>query len=326
LTGAALLVPVAAWCATAPASAPVAAQPARTAVASTAGAAPFLWRSAGAAPFWLYGTIHLADDRVLALPGVVEQAVDGSHALFTEIPMDPATQIAMTPELMLPSGRTLRDIVPEALYGRLHARFEQAGLPLAALSQLKVWALTVQLPLLDRLAELAAKQPLDTVLYLRAQRAGKEVGGIETVGEQLGVFNGLDEAEQVQMLHHTLDLLDRMDAAGRDPVNEMVEAWVAGDGDRLLALIGESYDPADPLDAKLMQRLFHDRNRLMADRIAAKLAGAPGRSLFFAVGTGHVVGPGGLVELLAAKGLALERVAAAAGTPAPQVEASDPGP
>src|SRR5262245_54932687 len=71
---------------------------------------PFLWRIEGTPPSYLYGTIHVPDRRVVELPEVVLKAIDASNALYTEVPLDAATQTAMTAKLMLPEGQDLRKI------------------------------------------------------------------------------------------------------------------------------------------------------------------------------------------------------------------------
>ena len=70
----------------------------------------------------------------------------------------------------------------------------------------------------------------------------------------------------------------------------------------------EEYDPKDPLEAKLMKRLFTDRNERMAERIAKKLKAEPGKSFFFAVGAGHLPGDDGIVERLRKAGYKVKRV------------------
>ena len=269
---------------------------------------PFLWRVRGDKPSYLYGTIHLPDDRVLALPKAVTRAIDGCDEMYTEIPMDPATQVAATPMMMLPEGKTLTDMLPEKLYARLDKLFSSKGLPLAGLSRLKVWVITVQAAMIDHIMDFATKQALDMVLYTRAQQAGKKVGGLETVEEQIGVFDGLTSGEQVRMLEQTLDLLAEFKAEGRAPVEYLLEAYLAGDDKKMVDAMLETYDPENELDKKLIKRLFTDRNATMSKRIAEKLEAGKGKSFFFAIGAGHLVGEEGMVKMLRARGLTIEPV------------------
>jgi hypothetical protein len=274
---------------------------------------PLLWRvtpPGEGKPAYLYGTIHLPHDRILALPPEVERAIAASDALYTEVPMDPGMQLRMAPMIMLPEGKNLKQILPEELYKRLEALFASKGLPFATLARLKPWAVATQVALLDHLFEFALKQPLDVKLYLEAQAAGKQVGGLETLEEQVAVFDALSLEEQVRMLRQTLDLLDEHKQKGRDAVMELMEAYLSGDEQKLLAAVLESYDPDDPLDRKVMQRLLGDRNRLMAERIDARLKEDPGKTFFFAVGAAHMLRDDGIGRLLEARGHRLERLGA----------------
>jgi len=274
---------------------------------------PFLWRleAPGAAkPSYLYGTIHVPDDQVLALPSAVRQALVASDALYTEVPMDPAMQLRMAPMIMLPEGKTLKDVLPVELYSRLDKLFTQKGLPFAPLSKFKAWAIATQVTLLDHIFEFAAKQPLDMQLYLNAQSLGKQVGGLETLEEQVAVFDGLSTEEQVRMLRETLDMLDEFKRQGRDAIRELVQAYLGGDEDKLLQAVMESYDPTDPLDQKVMKRLLSDRNQRMAERIAARIQAAPDKGMFFAVGAAHLLREDGVGRLLEARGYKLARLPA----------------
>ena len=82
---------------------------------------PFLWMIGEGPPSFVFGTIHLPDERVLALPEVVLEAFDAADVLYTEIPMDMATQMSMAPKLFLPDGKTLKDVLPADLFKRVEA-------------------------------------------------------------------------------------------------------------------------------------------------------------------------------------------------------------
>ena len=58
------------------------------------------------------------------------------------------------------------------------------------LNRMKPWAAMTQLSLLEFLPDMmAGRQPLDTMLWDRGEKAGKEVGALETIDEQLAVFD-----------------------------------------------------------------------------------------------------------------------------------------
>src|SRR5207342_2533776 len=90
-----------------------------------------------------------------------------------------------------------------------------ADLMAASLARLRPWAATSQIALLEFLPDLkAGRHPLDATLYDIAAKAGKEVGGLETVDEQIAIFDAFSTQEQVRMLASALDGLDKARSAG----------------------------------------------------------------------------------------------------------------
>ncbi|MCO5169509.1 MAG: TraB/GumN family protein [Planctomycetes bacterium] len=273
---------------------------------------PFLWQIEGEAPSFLYGTIHVADPRVTALPAVVNKAIDLSDALFTEVSMDAGLQLAMARHVMLPPGEGLSTRVPPDLLERLDAHARRKGLGgAAAFERIKVWCTSLQLQLLEAGPQEGGAKTLDQGLFDRARAQGKEVGGLETIEEQLGCFDQLTDDEQVRMLAAALDGLEAPSdrAARKRPLEELVSKYLAGDLDalvRALELTNAGDDQA--LVDRMRKALITDRNHRMAERITARLREAPGRSTFYAVGTAHYHGDEGVVALLEAQGFKVRRL------------------
>ena len=283
-----------------------------------AGKGPFLWRVEGRTPLYLFGTIHVPDDRVLALPPSVVKAFDEASAVYTEIPMDSATQMGIMGKVMLPDGTQLSDVIGQPLYDRMTAAAEKTlgaehagmGAMLGPLFQrMKPWAAMSQLSLLEFLPEMmAGKQPLDSMLYAKAQSDGKKVGALETPDEQISVFESFSTREQIRMLELTLDEIERVKPGGRTQTQELIDAYLSGD----MAVVSQVMDDAMSGDRALMAR-FQDiaitrRNNHMTERILALRREQPSTVFFVAVGTAHYAGPTGIVAQLQKAGLKLARV------------------
>jgi uncharacterized protein len=294
--------------------------PAPAAVAAASAVkTPFLWRIEGPVPSYLYGTIHVPDARVTNLPPAVLQAFASSAAVFTEIPMDGSLQIGMMGKMMLPGDQSLSQVVGPELYTRLSQAIERslpkdspgpmAAAMTAMLGRLKPWAAMLQLAMIEFLPDMmAGNKALDTMLFDRAKSEGKETGGLETVDEQLAVFEGLTTDEQVRLLKLTLDTMDEAHKAGRSASRELIESYLTGDLDKLAALSNESMKGEPELQKKFMARALDGRNVVMVDRLLAKRAERPNKVCFFAVGTLHYAGEEGIVALLEKKGLKVTRV------------------
>lgn len=267
---------------------------------------PFLWMIEGEQPSFLYGTFHLPDKRVLALPPVVEKAAGSVDGLYVEVTPDELAGAAA--QMMLPDGKSLKDVLPEDLYNRTRQFVESKGLPFMALQRLKPWVLTVQLQLLDYIQQLATRQPLDMMLFSRARQAGKEVGGIETLEEQLSVFEEFSQEEQVQLLKEALDQLENDPERTGTYMERLLLAYLGGEEEKLYETLFEEVDLNDPVDQKFVRLVFTQRDIRMAERIAARLQENPGRSYFFAVGAGHLVSQNGVRKHLEAQGYRITRL------------------
>jgi uncharacterized protein YbaP (TraB family) len=279
---------------------------------------PFLWKVDGRTPLYLFGTIHVPDDRVLALPPSVLKAFTDSAAVYTEIPMDSATQMGVMGKVMLPDGTQLSEVIGERLYNRMTAAAEKTlgadhaglGAMLGPLFQrMKPWAAMSQLSLLEFLPQLmAGKQPLDAMLYARAQSEGKKVGALETPDEQIAVFESFSLKEQTRMLELTLEEIERVKPGGRTQTQALIDAYLTGD----MAVVSNVMEEAMSGDQALMAR-FQDiaitrRNNHMTERILALRREQPSTVMFVAVGTAHYAGPTGIVAQLQKAGLKVSRV------------------
>jgi uncharacterized protein YbaP (TraB family) len=284
--------------------------------------APFLWKIEGSGRLtYLFGTIHVPDARVVQLPPGVEQAFVASQAVFTEIRMDPATQMGVQGKVMLPDDQHLKDVVGQALFDRLSKAVDRSlpkdvpagmgSLLTGLIDRLKPWAAMSYLELLEFLPDmLAGRQALDAMLYDRAGKDGKEVGALETVDEQLAVFEGFTNEEQARMLKLTLDSMDEAAAKGKSPTDELIKGYLSGDLARLSQMMTESMRLDPVLFGKFSARALDERNKLMVDRILAKRAERPEKTCFFAVGALHYAGETGIIGLLRTKGLTVTRVTA----------------
>jgi uncharacterized protein YbaP (TraB family) len=280
---------------------------------------PFLWRIEGPVPSYLYGTVHVPDPRVLALPDVVQRAFDASDVFNAEIPLDASTQFSLMSKVMLPSGQDLKSVIGDDVFARLirvvgkvlgnNVPREAADLMAMMLSPMKPWAVMSQIELLEFLPDITAgRQPLDAMLYLMADKAKKELGALETVDEQVAVFDGFTKDEQVKLLVASLDDLEKPRTGGLSPTQELIDLYLAGDLNKLAAELNKQYPKDDALNKKVVARLLDDRNTRMAARIAELCAKKPARSYFFAVGAMHYAGDTGIISQLTKKGFKVTRL------------------
>jgi len=296
---------------------------------------PMLWIVGGTPRMFLYGTIHVADERVTQHLPVVQQALDQSTALYTELAMDPAGMVAIQQATLgrarLPEGQTLTKLFGPELHARV-AKCLPAGTPLALLDGFKPWLITmllIQTSMLEHQEKLAAQakaegQPapkegaeaLDPMLFNQALAAGKQVGGLEEIDAQLDAFDNLPLEGQVDMVRESVIAIEKARAAAEDgggeaeadPLGAMVDMWLLGDDGGFAKIFRDSVRGQGG-DAELfVYTLLDKRNVGMAKEILRLRGEDPSQTYFFAVGSGHMPGPQGIVRLLQRAGLKVRRV------------------
>lgn len=267
---------------------------------------PFLWRIERTPPSFLYGTVHISDPRVTTLPDVVSAAIDAADALYTEIPMDLATQMGALEKMRDASLPPLdRRFSPE-VHAKLRAALADRGLPQEMFATMTFTGVFLTISTIDMAGEIMRHgAPLDMRLANLAASAGKITGGLEDIEHQTQALEGFTFDEQNELMS---DMLDNLHKAA-EMYHRMIDVYVSGDEEQMIALMREEWDEENPLDAKLAERLLYRRNRVMADRIEELMAAAPDDVFFFAVGAAHNPGAQGVIELLEQRGWTLTRLA-----------------
>lgn len=272
---------------------------------------PMLWEINTTPTTYLFGTIHLQDPRVSVLSPQVEAAFKKSDVVITEIELDPALLFNVATRMIRTDGKTLREVLPKMVYSRLEKRLKKINPQLTTLpfEPMKTWAVYAAVMLLESQLKHPGIQPLDSMLFGRAQKQGKETGGLETIDEQLGYFEQFSEKEQTMLLSTVLDQMDEADAKGEDMMQTLIQWYLKGDVESLAELMNKMPLAEDKaLEARIEKMLLTDRNRLMAERIGELLERKSGKGYFFAVGAAHLGGEQSILTHLIRLGYAAKQV------------------
>ena len=244
-----------------------------------------LWRvSDGDTTIWLMGSIHLLPPRIDWRTEVVDRAMDADTLVLETDPtatsdFDAIAKAPGLPPLAKRVGADRQEALARAI--------ERTGQPGDAYDGYKDWAAAVMLATGDALnSRASAKNGIDAQLWKAFGKKQRVV--LEGAGDQLRALDILPAQLQARMLDETLDGAD---------YDTTYEAWATGD----LAAI----DKTGP-SKELRPFLVTAANRRWADWIAARMT-TKGKVLV-AVGAGHLAGKDSIPDLLAAKGLKVERV------------------
>jgi uncharacterized protein YbaP (TraB family) len=279
-----------------------------------------LWRieKDGTAPSWLFGTMHLSDPRVVGLGAPARTAFDAATTVVIETTdvLDPAKLMAAMvadPELtMFTDGTTLLSLVPETERAATEAALAERGIPPASVAKMKPWMISamVALPACELARKASGAPVLDMRLAHDGEAAGKALGGLETVADQLGAMASLPMDFHIRGLVDTLKLGDTVD----DVIETMIVLYLGEETGLFWPFFhaalqdgegGEGATEDAAGFAAFEEAMVTARNRTMADR-AVPFVEAGGA--FIAVGALHLPGEEGLVALLREKGYRVEAI------------------
>ena len=280
-------------------------------VAATLGAqAQLLWKVSGNGldkPSYLFGTYHLAalsiKDSIAALPQVQQDVQQVYGELVMADMMKPETLMQMQQQMMLPADTTLKSLFsPEEFKVVSQAVTEYLKVDIALLDRMKPAALFQQLTVLFYLKHTPGYNPqeqLDASFQQDATKAGKKVGGLETVQSQMDILFNKPLRRQAEDLYCFVS----DPAKAERQAKELIAAYAAQDLDKMLQLMEEKEGTSCDPTPEEMAQLLYDRNQAWAKQMPALMQAAP---TLFVVGAGHLPGERGVLSLLKEKGYTVE--------------------
>lgn len=253
---------------------------------------------------YLFGTMHVSDPRVTTLAEPVREAFAASRTVALELIVDQALEAKIGKAMQLPAGQSLDQLLSKRqllLMRDIAAHYGVTPDLFMSLKPWAVWFLFGSAPG-ERPAPGAPQEPLDMMLQRQAKESGKQVVGLETAEEQIAVFDGLPQQDQLALLGATLETgadAGRYAAVMRNlylshNLKGLLQFFNVGANEASLAAMEHA-----------RKRLLDDRNQRMADRMAKLLDKG---NTFVAVGAAHLAGDAGLLSLLAQAGWTVTRV------------------
>jgi uncharacterized protein len=246
---------------------------------------------------YLAGSVHALPPDHSELPEQLERAYAASRRIVMEVDlddMDPLEAVQFVASRgTLPEGQSLESIVGDAGYVKVQALSRSLEVPDVVIARLEPWAAAMVLTQFALMK--SGYDPnlgIDMQLVERARADGKPVDGLETVGDQLGIFDDRSVTEQTEFLLASADDV----AALPDDLRRLVDGWRTGD---LKALEKELTKERAQVPG-LYDELLGARNRKWLPKIEALLAGD--QDVLVVVGALHFVGQDGLIELLSKDG------------------------
>jgi len=247
---------------------------------------------------YLLGSIHVLRLSDYPLPPVVLQAYRDAKSVLMEVNLEEISseqvQAEMLGSAVLPEGKTLPDVLGKVRYGRADALAHEVGVELSLFDQFAPWFAAEAISQLQ-LTQLGFQPEAGVEMYFmeRARSDGKSVAGLETVHDQISLFQNMSLDAQAEYLVASLEQAHELPKE----VDAMVRAWQRGDTQWFAAQLQSELGK----DPRLYQSVLVARNRKWLPKIEALLD--DDRNYLVIVGTGHLVGQGSVIDLLKKDGI-----------------------
>lgn len=272
------------------------------AVSGSAQAEPAAWRVTGedTGELLLLGSVHYLRQEDYPLPSNIDELYQQADTLVMELDLDDLDTLSVENLFVeagtLPPGSSLQTVLTPAVYELAETRSAEFGLDLAFATRLEPWLVAITLMDLGMNAlGFNASRGLEQHLLRRATSDGKQVLGLETLEDQIHVFDQLSIKEQEALLLQTLNEIDSAD----DAMDELLNAWRDGRVNTLANELTANFEDF-PI---LYRHLVIDRNERWLNPLRQLLE--TGERYLVVVGALHLVGDDSVIELLQHQGLSV---------------------
>jgi len=263
-----------------------------------------LWRvQSSNTTAYLLGSIHMLSADTYPLPQNIEDAFQASERMVLEMDLAVMTnsdaQAEMLIKGLLPRGQSLETMLSPGTLKLAEQCSAEVGMPMKLLTHYQPWMFVMTLTT-TKLQQLgfSPEHGLDWHFYNRAGELGISVAGLETLDEQLALFEALGAGNRDAFVKQSLEDFSLIEKE----LGAIIAAWRTGDLVALEATLLRSFRRYPDVH----RILIRDRNlKWMKTLDEVMRSGVTGMII---VGAGHLPGEDGLLALLQARGYTLEQL------------------
>jgi uncharacterized protein YbaP (TraB family) len=267
-----------------------------------AGDRVFMWKvDSQQATAYILGTVHMLRAEMYPLDARIQSAFQKADAYVMEFNINEvgaSQKGTMMTDMLYRGDDTIGNHVSRETFDLAQKKIESYGLPFAMMSRFKPWSMAVTIEMFEyRKLGLDPQYGIDKY-FLKKAEGDKKIIELESFDSQMELFNSMSDPDQELFLIYSLKEVDDSEKN----MDVLLNAWREGDSKVMERLMFKNADDDSRL-SRIYEKLFYERNRNMADKIA-KMLSQKG-TYFIAVGAGHLVGKRGIIDRLSRQGYAV---------------------
>jgi len=251
---------------------------------------------------YLLGSIHMLQEKHFPLRRPIYEALQrAKHVVFEVNPasLDPEeSSLTMLKMGVFANGETLSTQLSPKSFSVARAQLKNRGYEIERFNGFKPWflALTITAVELQKLG-FNPEIGVDKHVYKLAQQKGKGIQGLETFEDQMSIFNNMSPKTQELFVLQSLTELSLIESE----INGLMQSWVQGNAEGLEVMLQSMKEFPDVFHA-----LITNRNQKWMPQIQSFLEKR--EDYLVVVGSLHLLGKGGLLEMLKRKGFVVDQL------------------
>lgn len=264
---------------------------------------------------YLFGSIHVADDRAYPMPELVMDAYNNSDSLAVEFDIityskDLDAQIKSLEKLVLTDGTKVDSHLTEETYNLMVDYLKDNNMYSSMYDYYKP---AIHYSLISsvqaELSGLDSNKGIDMFFLEKAHKEKKEILEVESADLQYNILASMPDELYEVLIKTSIENEDDM----INDVKELYELWLKGDVSSVVSLLQEEdeipedfnqYENLETLMNNYNNALIYERNTTMTDRAIEYFES--GKNVFFVVGLAHIVGDDAMAKNLENAGYIVE--------------------
>jgi len=253
-----------------------------------------LWEISGnglSAPSYLFGTFHMLCKDDIKFSNPLIQALNNSNEIYLEMDMDdPATLFSGLMLMNMKQGKKLKDLYTADEYKRVSDYFKDSMQTSIGLFQtMKPYFLMAMV--YPKMMPCKSISGIEEEIMKLAKEKDKEIKGLETMAFQASLFDSIPYETQAAELLNAIDSM----ANARIYFDSMIVSYKSQQMNEIERLLNsKEYGAVENQDILLDKR---NKNWVAQLKLIMKK-----KSVFIAVGAGHLIGENGLIALFRKEG------------------------
>ncbi|MFY7838819.1 MAG: TraB/GumN family protein [Lacibacter sp.] len=252
-----------------------------------------LWEITGKdlkSPSYLFGTVHIICKEDYFMPAVVQEKFTNAEQVFLELDMDdPAMMMKMMTLLQLPKGQTIKQLFGDSAFAAFDKKYQKiTGMSALMFNTFKPFMLMTMLS--EKSLNCKTRESYEQTFIAIATKNGKDIKGLETLEDQVAVFDAIPDSVEVANLQSMIDDFDK----NIEEFKKLIAVYKSQNVEAIYDLTKNSKDLMDAENELLVKR--------NSKWIPVMQKNMESKSCFFAVGAAHLGGNIGVINLLRKQG------------------------